>query len=200
MLSLLPSARIGFALAVGLLLAAACAEVFEYPRFSRLALLLSTLTALAAVARNAADRRRAEQAGEEHLRAFFETSAVGMAEADAATGRFVRVNDAFCRTFGLDRDAALGQTFALPLADGEAETGFPAPAARQSRVVELATEDPSIERLYVGGAGNPDDIAAVIERVAPGLPGVDIVPTVIGPVIGVHVGPGAIGICRVRRR
>lgn len=68
------------------------------------------------------------------------------------------------------------------------------------RVVELATEDRTAERVYVGGAGNPDDIAAVIERISPLLPGVDIVPTVIGPVIGVHVGPGAIGICRVRRR
>ncbi|HZP10348.1 ATP-binding protein [Methyloceanibacter sp.] len=64
-----------------------------------------------------------------------------------ASGRLTFVNDAFCRTFGLLREAALGQVFSLPFAKAEsqgdrqgAETG---PAAegdgRQRRVVELAT-------------------------------------------------------------
>ena len=54
--------------------------------------------------------------------------------------RLTFVNDAFCRTFGLTRETALGQTFKLPLVSGEAEAPLPAGAERQSRVVELATE------------------------------------------------------------
>ncbi len=52
------------------------------------------------------------------------------------------VNDAFCRTFGLTRDAALGQAFRLPVVSAERD----APAAwprdgeeRRSHIVELIT-------------------------------------------------------------
>ncbi|HVK16020.1 MAG TPA: PAS domain S-box protein [Fimbriiglobus sp.] len=128
MLSLLPSARIGIALAVGLLVAAAGAEAVGQTRLSQFALLLGGLTALAAVVRNAANHRRAElalRAGEEHLRAFFETSTVGMAEADAATGRFVRVNDAFCRMLGYTSDEATRITVrdTIPPEDQDRATG-----------------------------------------------------------------------------
>ncbi|MGA7457943.1 MAG: ATP-binding protein, partial [Methyloceanibacter sp.] len=54
--------------------------------------------------------------------------------------RLTFVNDAFCRTFGLTRETALGQTFKLPLSSGEAEAPLPEGAERQSRVVELATK------------------------------------------------------------
>jgi PAS domain S-box-containing protein len=107
MVSLLPSVRVGIALVVGLLLAAAGAEVAAQPRVVQLALLLGVLAALATGVRTARDYRRAMQAlqaGKEHLRAFFETSAVGMAEIDAATGRFVRANAAFCRMLGYTLD------------------------------------------------------------------------------------------------
>jgi PAS domain S-box-containing protein len=51
------------------------------------------------------------------------------------------VNDAFCRTFGLTREAALGQIFKLPLACGEPEEAALADGEeRHSRIVELATE------------------------------------------------------------
>ena len=53
--------------------------------------------------------------------------------------RLTFVNDAFCRTFGLTRETALGQTFTLPLVSGEPEAPLPKGAERQSRVVELAT-------------------------------------------------------------
>jgi PAS domain S-box-containing protein len=53
--------------------------------------------------------------------------------------RLTFVNDAFCRTFGMARDAALGETFALPLVSGEFETKLPEAETRQSRIVELAT-------------------------------------------------------------
>ena len=57
--------------------------------------------------------------------------------------RLTFVNDAFCRTFGLAREAALGQPFQLPMASAEQEAPAPWPTegeGRQSRIVELATE------------------------------------------------------------
>ncbi len=61
-------------------------------------------------------------------------------------GRLSFVNDAFCRTFGLSREAALGQMFRLPLASGavlgddEGAQAFPAENIERLRhVVELAT-------------------------------------------------------------
>jgi PAS domain S-box-containing protein len=54
------------------------------------------------------------------------------------------VNDAFCRTFGLTRDAALGEVFELPIisTEGEAEPGaWPSEGEeRRSRIIELKTE------------------------------------------------------------
>ncbi len=64
-----------------------------------------------------------------------------------AEGRLSFANDAFCRTFGLTREAALGQVFRLPLANAESAEEdlavplFPAQGdERLNRVVELATE------------------------------------------------------------
>ncbi|MEZ5875509.1 MAG: ATP-binding protein [Hyphomicrobiales bacterium] len=58
-----------------------------------------------------------------------------------ANDRLSFVNDAFCRTFGMEREAALGQVFHLPvLSDGEDSTAHAKDDdARQSRVVELST-------------------------------------------------------------
>ena len=64
-----------------------------------------------------------------------------------ADGRLSFANDAFCRTFGLAREAALGQVFRLPLANADTADDFAFPpfpprgGERQNRVVELATED-----------------------------------------------------------
>ncbi len=59
-----------------------------------------------------------------------------------ADQRLSFVNDAFCRTFGLTRDAALGQVFQLPVVGAEQD----APAAwprdgdeRRSQIIELIT-------------------------------------------------------------
>ena len=50
------------------------------------------------------------------------------------------VNDAFCRTFGLKREAALGEVFALPVLTGASETPMSlTEKPRQRRVVELST-------------------------------------------------------------
>ena len=62
-----------------------------------------------------------------------------------AEGQLTFVNDAFCRTFDLSREAALGQVFRLPLAGGGTADDEAVPASpadsneRRSRVVELET-------------------------------------------------------------
>jgi PAS domain S-box-containing protein len=60
------------------------------------------------------ERKRAEEElrqSEERFRAFFETAAVGAAQADPATGRLHRVNDKLCRFLGYGRDELLSMTF-----------------------------------------------------------------------------------------
>ncbi len=49
---------------------------------------------------------------EERFRKVFELAAVGMAQADPATGRFVMVNDRFCQIAGRTREELLRSTFA----------------------------------------------------------------------------------------
>jgi len=58
-----------------------------------------------------------------------------------ADRRLSFVNDAFCRTFSMEREAALGQIFYLPtISNDSAETGLPNRSdERRSRVVELST-------------------------------------------------------------
>jgi PAS domain S-box-containing protein len=63
---------------------------------------------------NTTARKRAEEAlreSEERYRTFFETAAVGAAEANPLTGRFLRVNDNLCRLLGYGRDELLTKTF-----------------------------------------------------------------------------------------
>ncbi|HMK42299.1 MAG TPA: ATP-binding protein [Methyloceanibacter sp.] len=89
-----------------------------------------------------------------------------------AEGQLTFVNDAFCRTFDLSREAALGKVFRLPLAGGGAADDEAVPASptdtneRRSRVVELETlagprwfvwEDFTI----LGGDGRVSEIQSV---------------------------------------
>ena len=50
-------------------------------------------------------------AGEAEFRAAFEQSAVPMQQTDCGTGRFLRVNEAFCRLLGRPAEALVGQSF-----------------------------------------------------------------------------------------
>ena len=47
---------------------------------------------------------------EEQYREFFELGAVGMGQADPATGQFIRVNDRMCQITGYSREELLAQT------------------------------------------------------------------------------------------
>lgn len=60
------------------------------------------------------DRRRAEvalAASEREFRAMFELAAIGMAQAEPATGRFIRVNRRFCEITGFSEAELLERTF-----------------------------------------------------------------------------------------
>ncbi len=60
--------------------------------------------------RDITDRVKAEEAlrrSEERFRAMFEQAAVGIAEMDASSGRFLRVNDTLCRLTGYSREELL---------------------------------------------------------------------------------------------
>jgi len=60
------------------------------------------------------ERKRTEEElkeSEERFRAFFETAAVGAAQADPTTGRFLQVNEKLCRFLGYGREELLSMTF-----------------------------------------------------------------------------------------
>jgi PAS domain S-box-containing protein len=59
------------------------------------------------------ERKRTEEElreSEERFRAFFETAAVGAAQADPTTGRFLQVNEKLCRFLGYAREELLSMT------------------------------------------------------------------------------------------
>ncbi len=63
---------------------------------------------------DATGRKRAEDAlrhSEAEFRSLFESSAAGVAQADPATGRFVRVNQRFCEITGYPEEELLARTF-----------------------------------------------------------------------------------------
>jgi DegV family protein with EDD domain len=72
-------------------------------------------------------------------------------------------------------------------------------ARAMDRLVELAAADARIARLYVAAGGDEGATGELIERVSPRLPHTEILRGVIGPVVGVHAGPGVFGFCTVAR-
>ena len=54
-------------------------------------------------------------------------------------GRLSFINDAFCRTFGTSREAALGQVFELPVLSSDSTAAARRGGGRHSRVVEIST-------------------------------------------------------------
>jgi DegV family protein with EDD domain len=67
------------------------------------------------------------------------------------------------------------------------------------RLVQAATEHHDLERLYVAAGGDDAAATALADRIRPLIPGVEVNVGRIGPVVGVHAGPGVLGVCPVRR-
>jgi DegV family protein with EDD domain len=67
------------------------------------------------------------------------------------------------------------------------------------RLAALATADQTIERLFVAASGDDEAARVLADRVRPLLPHTDIQIGRIGPIVGVHGGPGLLGICPVAR-
>ncbi len=72
-------------------------------------------------------------------------------------------------------------------------------AKAMERLREIATEDRTIRRLLVGCAGNDAEAAEFAASLGPALPHTDIRVLQVSPIVGVYAGPGAMGICTVRR-
>ncbi len=81
---------------------------------------LVCLSALGGLALLAFNRKLASQvrkrtadltASEQHFRAFFEMASVGVAQVDACTGRYQRINKKYCEIVGYDHDELLKLTF-----------------------------------------------------------------------------------------
>lgn len=99
---------------------------------------------VAIVFANTTERKRAEEAlreSEERYRAFFESAAVGAAEADLPTGRFLRVNDNLCGLLGYSRDELLTKTFfQVTHPDDRARGSEGAERLLRGRIREYVTE------------------------------------------------------------
>lgn len=72
-------------------------------------------------------------------------------------------------------------------------------ARAQDRLFELATADQTISRLYIAAAADAAAAEALAGRVRPRLPHTEITVGSVGPIVGVHVGPGTVGIVTVAR-
>ena len=89
-------------------------------------------------------RKRTEAAlreSEEVFRAIFDQSTVGMAQADLVTGRFLRVNPAFCQFSGYSEEELLERTF-LEITHSGDRTGDAAKlrALREGRLKSFESE------------------------------------------------------------
>jgi two-component system, sensor histidine kinase len=88
-------------------------DLAAFAGFAALAAASLAATTLFASARAQSDKRMAEvlRTREAEFRASFELGAVGKVQADPETGRFLRVNDTFCRMTGYPREELLGLAF-----------------------------------------------------------------------------------------
>jgi fatty acid-binding protein DegV len=62
------------------------------------------------------------------------------------------------------------------------------------RLLQIATSFPSVREVAVGYSTNPQDAHDFQQRLAEAMPHVNIWVTRVGPVLGTHAGPGALGL------
>ncbi len=82
----------------------------------------------------------------------------------------------------------------LSLRDGEVhpEERVRTKARAMERLFQIATSYPNVQELAIGYSTNPKDAHDFELRLAAVMPQVNILVTRVGPVIGTHVGPGAL--------
>ena len=82
----------------------------------------------------------------------------------------------------------------LSLRDGEVhpEERVRTKARAMERLFQIATSYPNVQELAIGYSTNPKDAHDFELRLAAAMPQVNILVTRVGPVIGTHVGPGAL--------
>src|ERR1700759_5548061 len=89
-------------------------------------------------------RRQPEEAlraNEADFRASFYSSAVGQAQVDPATGRYLRVNPKFCAIAGYTEEELLGMTFRdLTHPDDRAEDGVAHERMVRGEIAEVRRE------------------------------------------------------------
>ncbi len=84
----------------------------------------------------------------------------------------------------------------LMLRDGEVYPGerVRTKALAHERLFQIVTSYPSVTEAAIGYSTNPREAEAMRLRLEAALPGVGVQVTRLGPVLGVHAGPGVIGI------
>jgi DegV family protein with EDD domain len=87
----------------------------------------------------------------------------------------------------------------LTVKDGEA---FPVTRARShakamDALAALFTEHPGVTDVVVLHTTTPDDVAELVERARAAVPSATVYEGRFGPVLGVHGGPGMVGVCVV---
>ncbi len=82
----------------------------------------------------------------------------------------------------------------LSLRDGEVhpEERVRTKARAMERLFQIATSYPNVREMAIGYSTNPQDAHDFELRLAAAMPQVNILVTRVGPVIGTHVGPGAL--------
>ncbi|WP_376099847.1 PAS domain S-box protein [Roseomonas sp. CCTCC AB2023176] len=105
----------------------------------------------------------------ELLRATYERAPIGIAVLDPNTGRFVRVNETYCRATGHSRHDLLG---GLTLADVTPAEDLAAEAERRRQLMAGEIEEYRIEKRYLRGDGMTAwcDVSVSLLRDAGGRP------------------------------
>lgn len=102
---------------------------------------------IAGIWQDITERKRAETAlreSEERFRALFEQAAVGVAQIETPTGRFLTVNNRYCEIVGYSREEMLGKTFQVLTHPDD----LPADLNNMARLCRNEIREFSMEKRY----------------------------------------------------